>query len=78
MAYCEDNMRNESFYIVINATRGPSAQPVRHQHFEDAQKEARRIAVMEPGAKVHVFQSLGYAVKHDAEWRPAFDDGIPL
>lgn len=76
---------DRGFYIVVNATRGPSAQPMKHTTFAGAQNEARRIAAKEPDSKVYVFRSLGYAIKREADWRdhvrppdPLDEDDIPF
>lgn len=61
-------------FIVINAKTGPARCPQVHTTFDSAQREADRIASLDPGAKVYVLRAIGYMQKRDVKWEGNWPD----
>lgn len=57
----------KKFWLVWNPT-GSNPQ-YRHENFESAKQEAKRLAVIYPGNEFVVMESLGTVIKNEAIWR---------
>lgn len=64
---------SEVFFLVWNPETGYARQ--RHACFEDARREAERLAGKHPGQEFHVLVSMGRARKVDVVWD---DSGVDL
>lgn len=59
-------MEHRHFWMVKAEGHNPTTH--KHHSFEDAQAEANRLAVQNPGRKFFVLQTVGFARKEAAEW----------
>lgn len=59
---------NGERYIVVNAQNGPSQRPHVHVSLIGAQKEAARLAAMNPNVKFYIMQAIGFMTNKTANW----------
>lgn len=69
-------MTQNAFFLVWNE-RGN--QPMfKHDSFESAHREARRLAAQQPGDEFHVLMSVGTARTVNVEWQEHDTSEVPF